>query len=256
MCYANKNHFNQHVMNTHILSLGDYGDRALLVGDPGRAELIARKYLENSKPINTNRGLLAYGGTYRGRYVVVQTTGMGCPSTAIVMEELIVLGIQTFIRLGTSCRICGSNLELKNEKLWIASSAYGHSFTHNNYSSHYKENSEVTSNPSLLKKALKISNDNNIELGLTSIATVDNYYNNHIKADVKKWLKGGVGLIDMETSIIYDISKYYEKAAISVLLPSDYLISVNDNIEHQFQDLKIREYLTEKLITLGLEILV
>ncbi|WP_161881443.1 phosphorylase family protein [Deinococcus alpinitundrae] len=83
---------------------GDVADFVLLPGDPDRASYIAEHHLENARLYNDHRGLLGYSGTYRGLAVSVQTTGMGCPTTAIVLEELIELGAQTVIRVGT----CGS----------------------------------------------------------------------------------------------------------------------------------------------------
>ncbi|MCZ2109119.1 MAG: purine-nucleoside phosphorylase [Dehalococcoidia bacterium] len=72
----------------------------LLVGDPARAERIGAM-LGASEQYNANRGLLGFTGTWQGVRLSVQTTGMGGPSTAIVVEELADLGATTLIRLGT-----------------------------------------------------------------------------------------------------------------------------------------------------------
>lgn len=72
----------------------------LLVGDPARAERIAAM-LDGCEQYNANRGLLGYTGTWKGLRLSVQTTGMGGPTTAIVLEELADLGATTVIRLGT-----------------------------------------------------------------------------------------------------------------------------------------------------------
>ncbi len=74
----------------------------LLPGDPGRARTVAESYLEDPVLTTDNRGLLGYTGRYRGVPVSVQTTGMGCPSLAIVVEELIRLGATTLVRIGTA----------------------------------------------------------------------------------------------------------------------------------------------------------
>lgn len=74
----------------------------LLPGDPGRATFIAETFFEDPVLTTDYRGLLGYTGTYRGVPVSVQTTGMGCPSLAIVVEELIRLGARTLIRVGTA----------------------------------------------------------------------------------------------------------------------------------------------------------
>ncbi len=82
----------------------DYAPIVLLPGDPNRATKMAARFdggLDNTRLVNGNRGLLAYTGTLDGVPVTVQTTGMGMPTTSIVVEELINLGVRTFIRVGT-----------------------------------------------------------------------------------------------------------------------------------------------------------
>lgn len=74
----------------------------LLPGDPDRATLIAEQFLEDAQPYTTYRRLYGYTGSYRGVPMSVQATGMGCPSLAIVTEELIRLGAGLLVRVGTS----------------------------------------------------------------------------------------------------------------------------------------------------------
>jgi len=73
---------------------GDYAEAVLLPGDPLRAKYIADTYLEDVVQTNAERGMLGYRGTWEGKPVSVQSTGMGCPSAAIVIEELVMLGLQ------------------------------------------------------------------------------------------------------------------------------------------------------------------
>ena len=84
---------------------GDYAPVVLLPGDPNRATRIAARFdggLEASRLVTEHRGLLGYTGTVNGVPVSVQTTMMGTPSTSIVVEELLMLGVTTFIRVGTT----------------------------------------------------------------------------------------------------------------------------------------------------------
>ena len=74
---------------------------AILPGDPGRVEKIAAM-LENAKPLAVNREYTSYLGTIAGEKVLVMSTGMGGPSTAIGVEELTQIGINTMIRVGTA----------------------------------------------------------------------------------------------------------------------------------------------------------
>src|SRR6185436_9904871 len=84
---------------------GDYAPVVLLPGDPNRATRIAARFdggLEASRLVTEHRGLLGYTGTIDGVPVSVQTTMMGTPTTSIVIEELLNLGVETFIRVGTT----------------------------------------------------------------------------------------------------------------------------------------------------------
>ncbi len=81
---------------------GDLAPYVLLPGDPKRATRIAEGFLEEPRLYNDHRGLVGYTGRYRGVPVSVQTTGMGTPSAAIVVEELVRLGARVLIRVGTA----------------------------------------------------------------------------------------------------------------------------------------------------------
>src|ERR687888_2752612 len=80
---------------------GDYAEACLLPGDPLRARYIAETFLEDARQVNEERGMLGFTGTYQGRPVSVQASGMGCPSAAIVFEELVMLGAKRIVRIGT-----------------------------------------------------------------------------------------------------------------------------------------------------------
>ena len=80
---------------------GDYAEAVLLPGDPLRAKYIADTYLDDVVQTNSERGMLGYRGAWEGKPVSVQATGMGCPSAAIVIEELVQLGCKKLMRVGT-----------------------------------------------------------------------------------------------------------------------------------------------------------
>src|SRR3954464_7287208 len=86
----------------HLNPATEVADRVLLPGDPQRALAVSQALLDSPRMMNARRGLWGYTGTAPdGRPVTVQSTGMGGPSAAIVLEELIELGARTFIRIGT-----------------------------------------------------------------------------------------------------------------------------------------------------------
>jgi uridine phosphorylase len=82
---------------------------ALLVGDPGRALLLAQELLEEPKMSNHARGLWGYSGTTpAGRPLTIQATGMGGPSAGLVLADLVKLGVQRALRVGTCVAVEGS----------------------------------------------------------------------------------------------------------------------------------------------------
>ena len=95
--------------HTHIRP-GDVGRYVLLPGDPFRTDLIAT-YFDDAKLIAHNREHKTWTGYLNGEKVSVTSTGMGCPSTAIALEELIKCGADTFIRVGTAGRVCDESYD-------------------------------------------------------------------------------------------------------------------------------------------------
>ncbi|NBP82622.1 uridine phosphorylase [bacterium] len=83
------------------LKKGDVGRYVLLPGDPGRVEVIARRF-DNPRFVAQKREYTTWVGELDGVPVACTSTGIGCPSTAIAAEELHAIGADTFIRVGTS----------------------------------------------------------------------------------------------------------------------------------------------------------
>ena len=98
---------------------GDVGRYVILPGDPKRCAKIA-KYFDDAKLVADSREYVTYTGYLDGVMVSVTSTGIGGPSTAIAMEELVMSGADTFIRIGT----CGGmQTEVKSGDVVIASGA-------------------------------------------------------------------------------------------------------------------------------------
>jgi uridine phosphorylase len=101
----------------HLRPHADVAERVLLPGDPGRALRLAQQLLEAPRMLNHHRGLWGYTGEAAdGAPLTIQSTGLGGPSTAIVLEELIALGARRVVRVGT----CGALRELELGSLVIA----------------------------------------------------------------------------------------------------------------------------------------
>ncbi|MFZ3372584.1 MAG: purine-nucleoside phosphorylase, partial [Desulfitobacteriaceae bacterium] len=96
-------------MSLHISAKkGAIAETILLPGDPLRAKFVAENFLENMTCYNEIRGMYGFTGTYKGKKLSVQGTGMGIPSISIYVNELITeYGVKNLIRIGT----CGSMQE-------------------------------------------------------------------------------------------------------------------------------------------------
>jgi uridine phosphorylase len=105
----------------HLQPTAPLAPRVLLPGDPGRALLLARTLLHEPRMFNHHRGLWGYtGAAADGEPLTIQSSGMGGPSTAIVLSELIDLGAQRVVRVGT----CGALVpELRLGDLVVATEA-------------------------------------------------------------------------------------------------------------------------------------
>ena len=110
----------QRELQFHIqCSQGDVGKYCILPGDPGRCKAIAAHF-DNPVHIQTNREYVTYTGTLLGETASVVSTGIGGPSAAIAMEELVNLGVHTFIRVGT----CGGiRLDVESDDVVVATGA-------------------------------------------------------------------------------------------------------------------------------------
>ena len=85
------------------LDVGDIAPYVLLPGDPKRVATVA-SYWDEAHLVADNREHVTYTGTYKGMPISCTSTGMGCPSTSIALEELAQVGATTFLRIGT----CGT----------------------------------------------------------------------------------------------------------------------------------------------------
>ena len=96
----------------HLHPTAELAPRVLLPGDPGRALLLAQALLDSPLMFNHHRGLWGYTGIAGdGEPLTIQSTGMGGPSAAIVVEELAELGVERVLRVGT-CGALAPELEL------------------------------------------------------------------------------------------------------------------------------------------------
>jgi DeoD family purine-nucleoside phosphorylase len=181
-------------------SEGDYAPAVLLPGDPLRAERIAREFMDDARQVNGERGMLGYTGTFEGRPVSVQSTGMGCPSAAIVIEELIQLGARRLIRVGT----CGGlQPSLRLGDLVVALSAVPGDSTALRYTG--GEAHAPTADFGVTHGLIHAAKSLDLRPHVGAIASSDTFYDPD-PARHTRWAERGVLAVEMEAAVLFTIA--------------------------------------------------
>jgi DeoD family purine-nucleoside phosphorylase len=197
---------------------GDYAEACLLPGDPLRAKYIAETYFDNPVQKNGERGLLGYTGEYEGKPVSVQATGMGCPTAAIVMEELVMLGVKRFLRVGT-CGGLQTDLELGD--LIVAVSAVPADGTARHYVN--QEPHCPTADWELVHGAVHAAKELNQPMRVGAIASSDTFYDPDDGRHAR-WSSRGVLAVEMEAAVIFTLGALRKVQAGCLLTVSDIVI--------------------------------
>ena len=208
-------------MSIHIgAEKGDIAETVLLPGDPLRAKWIAETFFKNPICYNEVRGMLGYTGTYNGKRVSVQGTGMGIPSTLIYCNELIQeYGVKNLIRVGSA----GSYQEdIKLYDIVIAMAASTNSGI--NDSRFVNSNFSPTADYDLFLKAVDYARENNIPIKAGNVLSSDEFYEDDYNT-YKKWTDFGVLCVEMEAAGIYTVAAKYNVKALTILTISDSLVS-------------------------------
>jgi len=178
---------------------GDYAEACLLPGDPLRAKYIAETFLESAKQVNAERGMLGYTGTYQGRPVSVQASGMGCPSAAIVIEELVMLGVKRILRVGT----CGGlQPDLKLGDLIVAVSAVPDDRTVFHLIA--GESHSPTADFALVHGAVHAAKELGKPVRVGPIVSTDLFYG-HDPGQYQRWSDRGILAVEMEAAVLFTL---------------------------------------------------
>ncbi len=208
-------------MSIHIQAKkSDIAETVLLPGDPKRAEWIAKTFLENPVCYNEVRGMFGFTGTYNGKRISVQATGMGIPSALIYSTELLKFyGVKNLIRVGTA----GSyQKNIKVNDVVLALSASSNSGF--NRSRFQFADYAPTADFDLLMKAVEYAKKNQIEFSAGNVLTSDDFYEADENA-YKQWAEYGVLCVEMETAGLYSVAAKFGARALSVLTISDSLVT-------------------------------
>ena len=199
---------------------GDIAEVVLLPGDPLRAKYIAETFLEDVVQYNNVRGMLGFTGTYKGKRISIQGTGMGVPSIGIYADELINhFGCKTLMRIGTAGSMHES-VKIRDVVLAMAS------LTDSNINKLRFNGADYapTANYELFIEAYNIAKQKGLSVKAGNILTSDTFYGDD-KDAWKKWAKFGVLCVEMETAQLYTLAAKYNVKALTLLTISDSLVT-------------------------------
>lgn len=192
----------------------------LLPGDPLRAKFMAENFLKNPKCYNNVRGMLGFTGTYKGKKVSIQGSGMGMGSASIYINELITgFGVKNVIRVGT----CGAiQKNLKIGQVILATSASGDSGANR----HYFEGLDyaATADFDLLLEAYNVAKKKKIKTLQGNIFSTNTFYDDNPNR-WDKWIKHNVLAVEMESQILYTLAARLNARGLSILTVSDNIIT-------------------------------
>ncbi len=197
---------------------GDYAEACLLPGDPLRAKYIAETFMDDVVQRNSERGMLGYTGTFAGKPVSVQSSGMGCPSAAIVIEELVQLGVKKLLRVGT----CGGlQPDLSMGDLIVALSATAADAT----ATHYVggEPHAPTADFGLVHEAVHQAKHLGKPVRVGPIVSSDIFYNPD-EGLAGRWSERGILAVEMEAAVLFTLGALRKIQAGCMLIVSDVVV--------------------------------
>jgi uridine phosphorylase len=200
---------------------GDVGRYVLLPGDPGRCEKIA-SYFDHPHFVASNREYVTWTGTLLGEKVSVVSTGIGCPSTAIAVEELVDMGADTFIRVGSSGAM---QPEARMGDVAIVTGAIRDEGTTPHYLPlEFPAVADVDVVLALRQAAKNLGMTHHVGIAQSK----DSFYGEvertrmpmakHLEERWQAWVAGGAVCSEMESAVIFILSSLYRKRAGGAML--------------------------------------
>jgi DeoD family purine-nucleoside phosphorylase len=210
---------------------GDYAPNVLCPGDPLRAKYIAETFLDGVVQTNEERALFGYTGTFNGVRVSVQSSGMGCPSAAIVIEELVQLGVGTIMRVGT----CGGlQPRMTMGELIVALSAAPADATARHYVGN--EPHAPTADFGLVHEAVHHAKHLGKPIRVGPIVSSDAFYQPDPEI-ASRWSDRGILAVEMEAAVLFTLGALRKIRAGCLLVVSD---TVVDGEFHRITDEELR----------------
>jgi purine-nucleoside phosphorylase len=209
-------------MSIHIAAkAGEIAPFVLLPGDPLRAKFIAENILEDAICYNEVRGMFGYTGTYKGKPVSVQGTGMGIPSISIYVHELICdYDVQTLVRIGT-CGAFPDDLHVRD--VVIAQGACTDS-AFNKLKFRGMDYAPLA-DFELLRKAYDYAHKAGLKARVGNVLTSDVFYNDDDPDPYAIWQAYGILAVEMEAAALYTLAARFKRKALAILTVSNHMIT-------------------------------
>ena len=199
---------------------GAFGKVVLMPGDPLRAKLVAREFLEGAELVNDVRGIQGYTGLYDGRRISVMASGMGMPSMGIYSYELFhEYDVDCILRIGSAGSMSG---EVRVRDLVLGMGAC----TDSNYAHQYGLPGTFApiADFSLLRSAWEAGERLGLSCRVGNLLSSDLFYDDDPDF-VSKWAKMGVLAVEMEAAALYMNAARAGKRALAICTVSDHLLT-------------------------------
>jgi DeoD family purine-nucleoside phosphorylase len=209
----------------------DYAESVLCPGDPRRATYIANTFFDpGARLVNEERGLLGYTGTFEGHPLSVQSTGMGCAGAGIVYEELVQLGAQRIIRVGTAGAIA-EGLQMADTVVAMSASAVDTTALLYSGMTH-----APTATFELVADAVRRCDDAGVRSHVGAIVSSPLFYDPD-ETNIARWARVGHLAIEMEAAMLYTVAAVHRIEALAMLTVSDLLVG-EDRVRISDEELK------------------
>ncbi len=213
---------------------GDYAPNVLCPGDPLRAKYIAETFFdEGFRQVNAERGMLGYTGTFDGKPISVQSTGMGCPSAGIVFEELIMLGATRLVRVGT-CGGLGNDMAMGDTVVGLAASSDDQ--TPLRYA--VMEGYAPSATFSLVEIAARLSREGSAGAVHVGPVVTSGLFYDPDPTTFARWKRLGHIGVEMEAAMMYTIAAVKGVESLAIMTVSDLLGEGGDSVRISDDDLK------------------
>jgi purine-nucleoside phosphorylase len=197
---------------------GDYAPNVLCPGDPRRARYIAETFFDPGfRCVNEERGMLGFTGSFGGAPISVQSTGMGCPSSGIVFEELVMLGARRLIRVGT-CGGLKPGMQMGDTVIGISATADDETPLRVAQMPSYAP----TATFELAETAARLSRDSGATVHVGPIVTSGVFYDPD-PTTFARWKRTGHVGVEMEAAMMYTIAAVHGIEALAMMTVSDIL---------------------------------